>query len=234
VARRRTDCPGTRWADAITRGISTSDALLQVVSRNSIKSPWIEREVAFFRAKTPDVVDELARGARNLIPILVGEIRDEEVPSELREIQWIDFRDDYDSALVELVTFLRPFAVSTGPIAPKSAQTKGYVFISYSEEDSEFFNSLRAFLKQYRYSYWDFAESDRNYQTQISRELEGIISDAAATLSVLSDHWRDSEWTEREFIFSEEIGVPVFLLKAKPIRPTLSIAGRPLIHPLIF
>jgi hypothetical protein len=57
------------------------------------------------------------------------------------------------------------------------------------------------------------------------RELEGVIGDAAATLSVLSESWKDSKWTIREYFYSEEIGLPVFLLRAKQMKPSLAVAG---------
>src|SRR5262245_44225643 len=174
--------PGTRWKDAIRRGVSSADVFLHVVSRNSIESDWINNELNFFLAKDAEI------GKSNkVIPILIGDLRDNEVAPELREVQWIDFRSDYESALAKLVSFLQPFGVAPGPIASKHEQTKGYVFISYAEEDTEFVKLLREFLHRYRYSYWDFDESQRNYHTRVSRELEGIIRDAAATLSVLSD-----------------------------------------------
>lgn len=59
----------------------------------------------------------------------------------------------------------------------------------------------------------------------MSLELEGVIIDAAATLSVLSEDWKRSRWTVREYFFSEEVKTPVFLLKAKEMSPTLAIAG---------
>jgi hypothetical protein len=56
-----------------------------------------------------------------------------------------------------------------------------------------------------------------------------VISGAVATVSVLSEAWKVSTWSLRELFFSQEIGKPVFLLKAKPISPTLAISGFPYI-----
>ena len=57
----------------------------------------------------------------------------------------------------------------------------------------------------------------------------GVIKEAAATLSVLSEAWKRSQWALKEYFFSEETGTPVFLLKAKTLGPTLAIAGMPYI-----
>ena len=112
---------------------------------------------------------------------------------------------------------------------PATRPAKGYVFLSYAEEDADFLTKLRAFFGERGYAYWEFETSDRDYQKRIDLELEGVISSAVATVSVLSEAWKASTWSLRELFFSQEIGKPVFLLKAKPISPTLAIAGFPYI-----
>jgi hypothetical protein len=213
--------PGSSWEDELIDGLKSATTLLYVVSRNSIGSSWIRAEISAFltRAKETEAIG-------TLVPVIVGEISDEEIPEEIRQIQWIDFRYDYQDALKILVRYLKPFGSSEAPIPPKDATTKGYVFISYAENDQDFVKELREFLKGYNYNYWDYSESNRNYHTKLWKELEGIIKDAAATLSILSAHWKESQWTDREYFFSEEVGVPVFLLKAKPVGPILAVSGR--------
>ena len=85
--------------------------------------------------------------------------------------------------------------------------------------------SLKGFLKEHGYAYWDYEESDRDYNSQLFLELEGVIIEASATLSILSEAWKHSEWAVKEFFFSQEVETPVFLLKAKELGPTLAIAG---------
>lgn len=60
------------------------------------------------------------------------------------------------------------------------------MFISYAAEDGAFVGDLKAHMKGGGYTYWDFRESQRNYQVDYTIELEGVISDAEATLSVVS------------------------------------------------
>lgn len=81
------------------------------------------------------------------------------------------------------------------------------------------------FLKEHGYAYWDYEESDRDYHSQFFLELESVIIEASATLSVLSESWKRSPWALKEFFFSQEVDTPVFLLKAKALGPTLAIAG---------
>ena len=60
-------------------------------------------------------------------------------------------------------------------------------------------------------------------------ELEGIIQDAVAMLSFLSPDWKRSRTAVKEYHFSSEVGIPVFLLKVRDPGPTLVIAGLPYI-----
>ena len=90
---------------------------------------------------------------------------------------------------------------------------KGYVFLSFYDSDSIFTSELRDFLKSQELAYWDFEEGERNYQIQFFIELENAINGATAVLSVVSPDWKKSKRSVREFIYSEEIGKPVFLLK---------------------
>ncbi len=85
------------------------------------------------------------------------------------------------------------------------------------------------FLERRGYGFWDYAKSDRDYHTQLFLELEMAIKEASAVLSILSPHWKRSKWTIREYLYAEEIGSPIFLLKAKEMEPTLVIAGIPYI-----
>lgn len=102
---------------------------------------------------------------------------------------------------------------------------RGYVFISYAEEDSSFVDDLRRFLGENGYSLWEYRTGRREYSERIDIELEKHISQSVATVCVLSESWRQSPWTMRELIFSQDIRKSVFLIKAKTFSPTLAISG---------
>lgn len=114
---------------------------------------------------------------------------------------------------------------SDSPVKTLSAVNKGYAFLSYADEDRDFVKELKILLKKKKYAYWDYSDSDRDYRRQFSEELEQAIREAKATLSVISESWKKSNWAKKEYLFSEEVGVPVFLLKAKEIGPTLLTTG---------
>lgn len=208
--------PGMSWEEGIKKALAEADAVLFVVSIHSVASAWaiIELELA------------LANESARVIPLVID---DAELPVPLLSIVYVDMRRDYKDALQQLITALPDSVRQTGPIAKGGPQTKGYVFISYAEEDSDIVAELRDFMKDRGYAYWDYQESDRDYHSQMFLELEGVIQDAAATLSLLSPDWKKSQWAVKEYLFSEDVGTPVFLLMVREMGPTLVTAGIPYI-----
>jgi TIR domain len=207
--------PGTNWQEEIQRGLAGAEAFLYVSSSNTADHQWSKAEVRYF----------LARG-KKVIPLILDD-EGARLPWDLAHIQWVDFRGDYQSALSLLVELLPRSLQQERPVEEPEQKSKGYVFISYAEEDADVIGPLKEFLKEKEYAYWDYQESDRDYQQDLYLELEGVIQEAAGTLSVLSPAWKRSQTTIKEFHFSREVGTPVFLLKVRELGPTLVIAGRP-------
>jgi len=198
---------GKNWHDEIEVGLLKASKLIFVSSANSAKSLWMISELQSFRA-----------AGKPIIPIVIDDTGLQELPESIIDIQFVDFRYSYEKGLQLLLKALGLATVSSDrePITPKAKKVlKGYVFLSYAEEDVDFVEKLRNFLKLNRFAYWDYEESDRDYHSQLFLELEGVITESSATLSILSDNWKQSEWTIREYFFSSEINNPVFLLKAK-------------------
>jgi len=142
----------------------------------------------------------------------------------LAKFQYADFRDDYNVAFQKLIDGIL-FLQQPEPIEHPELKSKGYVFISYADEDSQFVEELKSFLGEHKYAYWDFRESDRNYDVDYSLELEGVIKDAAGTLCVISPNWKHSHISMQEFHFSRDVGTPVFLLKVGDLGPTLATSA---------
>jgi hypothetical protein len=153
----------------------------------------------------------------------------EDIPENIRDLQWIDFSSSFSKGMSTLLKALQDTPRSKEIIQKPKTKSKGYAFISYAEEDTDFVKPLKEFLKNRGYAFWDYQESDRDYHKQLFLELEGVIIEASTTLSVLSESWKKSPWTVKEYFFSEEVNTPVFLLKAKQMSPTLAIAGMPYI-----
>lgn len=210
--------PGQDWAAANQRAIQAANAMLIVISKG----------VAFSEAypKADYLRAEIIEARNRSFPVLALLIDDSALQTAPKlNIPWLDFRTVNEESIRKLVTALPPSVRENAPLQQEAPKSRGYVFISYAEEDTEFVMKLREFLKHHGYGYWDYQDSDRNYQTQLFLELEEIIHGAAATISVLSPDWKRSKWAAKEYLFSEEVGTPVFLLMAREMGPTLVTAG---------
>ena len=142
---------GENWRMAIEESLRSASAMLYVASAASSSSHWMAKEVEAV----------LGRGTR-VIPVILDDQGELGLPSFLREYQWVDSRPGYEGPLAQLLTALQPFRAEA-PAGPSKQQAKGYVFLSYAEEDASFVDELKGFLKQRDYGYWDYRESDRDY-----------------------------------------------------------------------
>lgn len=212
--------PGEAWALSIGLAINQAAFVIFVASHNSDASVRVANELEYAR--------EISKP---ILPILIDKDGREAIVRRLPDFEWIDFCDDsgYEDAFRLLLGHLPKSLYQRQPLPQQKPKSKGYVFISYVEEDSNFVKHLREFLKERGYGYWDYQDSDRDYHTQLSLELEEVIRGAAATLSVLSPDWKKSKWTAKEFLFSEQVNTPVFLLMAREMEPTLVTSGIPYI-----
>ncbi|MBI5948571.1 MAG: toll/interleukin-1 receptor domain-containing protein [Chloroflexi bacterium] len=208
---------GENWRLAIEESLQSASAMLYVASSASPNSHWMAKEV------------QAVLGSEKLIIPLIRDDQGElGLPSFLREYQWVDFRPGYERGLAQLLAALQPFRAEV-PAGTSKQQAKGYVFLSYAEEDASFVDELKGFLKQRGYGYWDYRESERDYHQDLYLALESVIQEAVATLSFVSPDWKRSRTAVKEYYFSIEIGIPVFLLRVRHPGPTLVIAGLPYI-----
>ncbi|MBL8164648.1 MAG: toll/interleukin-1 receptor domain-containing protein [Anaerolineae bacterium] len=213
---------GQDWQEELQHALRNAEVVLFVASQHSTARPYIASELK-----------EALSSSITVIPLIVDDGGAARLPRILAGLDALDFRADYSAALQQLYTRL-PVPVERkrevfAQNVPAQPQVKGYVFVSYAQEDTAFVAKLREFLRERGYAYWDYQDSDRDYHTQLALELEGVIREARATLSILSPDWKLSKWAAKEYLFSEEIGTPVFLLMARPMEPTLVIAGVPYI-----
>ena len=209
---------GTDWQDAIPDALAGAEGMLFLAGKRLAKARGMARELE--RAIEHDLP---------VYPVLVHPAGLELLPEALRPLERYDLHADYDQALEKLLAAIPSSARTNHAVPAPRPQSKGYVFLSYAEEDTPFVTRLRKFLKERGYGYWDYAESQRNYHTHFFTELEEVILNATATVSVLSPDWKKSKWTAKEYMFSEEVGVPVFLVLAAEMGPTLVTAGIPYI-----
>jgi hypothetical protein len=207
--------PGTNWQEEIEKALLGAPLLLHIASSNTTESRWMDQELEMY----------LEHGGK-VIPLVLDDAGENYLlNSMLGTVQWVDFRDDYRSALrslLEGIGYLQQEQPAKAPVQ----KSKGYVFISYAEEDLDFVSQLTGFLGKRGYAYWDYQESERDYDADFFLEIEGRIRDAAGTLSLVSPAWKHSSMAIQEYLFSRDVKTPTFLVKVREFEPTLVITGR--------
>lgn len=134
--------PGTNWPQQISTAVSRAVGLIYVSSRNSVLSPWIERELQKMIAKSGQV-----------FPIALDNEGAEKMPPSLRDIQWVDFREDYTASIKKLLESISRLTDLGAPREQATTQSRGYVFLSYTDADIDFVEELRRYLKKRGYAY---------------------------------------------------------------------------------
>lgn len=92
--------PGDSIITKIQRGLEEMRYLAVVLSRQSTKSAWVEKEL------NAALMDSLSSRAIKVIPIL---IEDCQIPFLLRDTHYADFRGDFEKGFNSLMKTLSPF-----------------------------------------------------------------------------------------------------------------------------
>lgn len=208
---------GANWDHSIEKALNEAKAFIYLLSPTSINSENALSEIRYYREKF---------GVDKVICVTTG---NPYISMQFSRLQTVNLDDGLNETVEVLKSFLENSGIKEVEKEEREAQSKGYIFISYAEEDSNFVGIIKEFMKKQGYGYWDYRDSDRNYHTQLDNELENVIKKAEATLSILSNNWKKSDWSKKEYHFSNEIGKPVFLLKFEDMEPTLATAGIPYI-----
>lgn len=87
--------PSVDWMREIEKGIVEADVFLFLISPDSIRSKISEKQLEI-----------VARNGKRLIPLIVRDIKADEAPQQIANLNWIFFRetDDFDVALERLIT----------------------------------------------------------------------------------------------------------------------------------
>jgi TIR domain len=210
--------PGDNWSLKISDAVKKSSILLLFIGKGNVSSSWVQQEIYLMSQNKKSAI----------IPILLDGAETESLPEFIKNRLWIDARDEFDNAIERIATALLNYKVlprKTKPDSSYDLKNSGYFFISYATTNTEFLAKIKSFLKDQKLGYWDFHENKRNYQVQFHLELEGAIKDSRAVVCLVTNAWKYSQWAPREYLFSQEIKKPIFLLKTEPVEPTLLIAG---------
>lgn len=91
--------PSQSIVDKINEALARSDTLIVLLSENSVKSKWVEREL------NTALMSELSGEGVTVIPIL---IEDCEIPETLRAVRYIDMRSDaFQRGFIQLLEFFQ-------------------------------------------------------------------------------------------------------------------------------
>jgi len=89
---------GANWQQEIEKGLLEADVLLYVASSQASSSGWIELELQAF-----------LKGSGRVIPLIIDDAGPTSMPLALQTIQWVDFRQDFQSALRQLLKMQSSF-----------------------------------------------------------------------------------------------------------------------------
>lgn len=119
--------PGSNWQRGIEVALTRARFVLFIASVASSTSEWVRHETV------------AAQPAGTLtIPLIIDDSGPAAIPDVLRDIQWVDFRENYEGALERLLAALPSSARTAQPVEELPETSKGYVFLSYAEEDAPF------------------------------------------------------------------------------------------------
>lgn len=90
--------PGDSIVTRISEGLTKNDVLVLLLSPNSVKSRWVEREL------NSALMAQLSGHRVAVVPIKMGDV---ELPPVLRDIRYIDIQKDFENGMMELLNFLR-------------------------------------------------------------------------------------------------------------------------------
>ena len=99
---------GDEFVEEINQGLFDSDYVAAVLSPNSIKSHWVKKEYS------AGLNREVREGKKIVLPLLIGNILDRDIPPLLSDKNYADFRRDYKAglgALFRALSFAPPSAV---------------------------------------------------------------------------------------------------------------------------
>jgi len=92
--------PGQNIVNEINKGLQNSKFLLVVLTNNSLKSKWVEEEW------TKKFGDEIKKNSVVVIPTIIGNIEENDIPVILRGKSRINLSNDYEKEILRLTDYL--------------------------------------------------------------------------------------------------------------------------------
>lgn len=127
--------PGDNFISKIEEGLQSATAVLLVLSPYSVISNWVKEERNAAQLKAVE-------SSTRLIPLLIGDITNDEIPLLQRTRIYVDFRDDraYEAGLKQLVSALKPEK-------PDDSETSGSPFSQSSRDAGPFLRPRLSWIR---------------------------------------------------------------------------------------
>jgi hypothetical protein len=123
--------PGTPWAGQIDKVLDESQVILLVVSKASIASKYVELEWR-----------RVIKEAKRIILVIFEAV---DLPKELEQYEWVDFRGKYEAGLKELVGQLQAAVLEDHPVPETGFKIPMLVWVAIGLSSVVSFFSIGSF-----------------------------------------------------------------------------------------
>ena len=246
--------PGSEWETEIRRALGQATFFIPIITPQFIQSEWCCKEVTIFLDRERGIWrehPELA-GVRRIYPIHYRDIKEIEpfdptIVTEMRRLQWIDFRDlrrkaEDDEALTGAIDRLAesicrlmrthlnaptdaPRAEPRAPEAPKppSASPGSHdVYLSYASHDKAAADAICAQLERDGVRCW-IAPRDIGPGQEWTQAIASALGVAKVFVLVLSKSANESGVIKREVERAVHIGLPIVPFRIADVAPSGSL-----------
>jgi hypothetical protein len=90
--------PGDSIVERIEEGLAQNDTLVILLSKNSVESRWVRRELS------SAIMTQLSKQAVTIVPVLIEPC---DIPPSLADIKYVDLSKDFEDGFLKLLEFLR-------------------------------------------------------------------------------------------------------------------------------
>ena len=95
-----------QWQEEIGKALARCDWFMVLLTPNSVKSMWVKRELNYALIEK--------RYEERILPLLLKKCRYQDLSWVLPQFQWIDFTNDYERGMKELVGILKKTPRTSG------------------------------------------------------------------------------------------------------------------------
>lgn len=181
---------GDEFVREINQELFDSDYVAVVLSPNSIQSRWVEKEYSAGLSR------EVREGKKIVLPLLIEDMADCDIPPLLSNKGYADFRRDYEAGLEALLRVLMPCG---GFARPSTVEVPQLVFESELRRE---WDEIRAMLEMVE-QFAPECKEHVNALRQAKDELEAcVVEDNECRFFYETAQWRKNTEAMTRFVSS--------------------------------